>query len=189
MDCAVEESEIRKALEPISGIRSLGFQLGARTLRIDATSEAYPLALAAIRKAGFDPKPLPVAGSGKTPEGAEEVHGHEHGFSGGVWRMVLALAFAICAEILSYLAPETMAWKIGGMAVAGVLVGVLLTFFGYQANQEQTPLALTGIALMLTIIPGFFHFLMGMLMFKYRISDTYYGEVKADMRARGFVTS
>ena len=76
-----------------------------------------------------------------------------------------------------------------GMAVAGVLVGVLLTYFGYQANQEQTPLALTGIALMLTIIPGFFHFLMGMLMFKYRISDTYYGEVKADMRARGFVTN
>ncbi len=76
-----------------------------------------------------------------------------------------------------------------GMAVAGVLVGVLLTYFGYTANQEQTPLALTGIALMLTIIPGFFHFLMGMLMFKYRISDTYYGEVKADMQARGFVST
>ncbi|MDP1565869.1 MAG: cation-transporting P-type ATPase, partial [Polaromonas sp.] len=124
MDCAVEESEIRQALEPIAGIRSLGFQLGARTLRIDATSEAYPLALAAIRKAGFDPKPLPAADSGKTPEGAEEAHDHEHGFSGGVWRMVLALAFAIGAEILSDLAPETMAWKIGGMAVAGVAIGL-----------------------------------------------------------------
>jgi glycoside/pentoside/hexuronide:cation symporter, GPH family len=42
---------------------------------------------------------------------------------------------------------------------------------------------------MLTIIPGFFHFLMGLLMFKYRISDDYYGEVKADMRTRGFVTN
>ncbi len=124
MDCAVEESEIRQALEPISGIRSLGFQLGARTLRIDATSEAYPLALAAIRKAGFDPEPLPAAGSEPALEGAEASHDHEHGISGGVWRMVLALAFAIGAEILSYLAPDTMAWKIGGMAVAGVAIGL-----------------------------------------------------------------
>lgn len=34
MDCASEESEIRRALEPVSGIRGLGFQLGARTLTI-----------------------------------------------------------------------------------------------------------------------------------------------------------
>lgn len=126
MDCAVEESEIRQALEPIAGIRSLGFQLGARILRIDATSDAYPLALAAIRKAGFDPKLLSAAGSEHASEGAEDAHDHdhEHGFSGSVWRMVLALAFAIGAEILSYLAPETMAWKIGGMAVAGVAIGL-----------------------------------------------------------------
>lgn len=36
MDCSAEESEIRRALEPLEGIRSLGFQLGARTLKIDA---------------------------------------------------------------------------------------------------------------------------------------------------------
>jgi GPH family glycoside/pentoside/hexuronide:cation symporter len=75
------------------------------------------------------------------------------------------------------------------MAVAGGLVGVLLTFFNYQPNVEQTPLALTGIALMLTIIPGVFHLMMGLLMFKYRISDDYYGEVKADMKLRGYVAS
>jgi Cd2+/Zn2+-exporting ATPase len=124
MDCAVEESEIRQALEPIAGIRSLGFQLGARTLRIDAAPEAYPTALAAIRKAGFDPKPLSVAGSKEGSEGAEEAHDHEHGFSGGVWRMVLALVFAIGAEIVSYFAPETTAWKVGGMAVAGLVIGL-----------------------------------------------------------------
>jgi GPH family glycoside/pentoside/hexuronide:cation symporter len=74
-----------------------------------------------------------------------------------------------------------------GMGIAGVLVGVLLTYFNYQPNQEQTPFALTGIALMLSIIPGFFHFLMGMLMFKYRISDAYYTEVKAEMKSQGYV--
>ncbi len=76
-----------------------------------------------------------------------------------------------------------------GMAVAGGLVGVLLTVFNYQPNVAQTPLALTGIALMLTVIPGFFHFLMGMLMFKYRISDAYYGEVKTSMHKLGYASA
>jgi len=69
-----------------------------------------------------------------------------------------------------------------GMAVAGGMVGVLLSYFGYQPNQEQSQLALQGIALMLSVIPGFFHFLMGALMFKYRISDAYYGTVKENLR-------
>jgi GPH family glycoside/pentoside/hexuronide:cation symporter len=76
-----------------------------------------------------------------------------------------------------------------GMAVAGAVVGILLAYFGYQPNQQQSPVALQGIALMLTVIPGVFHFLMGMLMFKYRISDDYYTQVKADMRTQGYVAS
>lgn len=74
-----------------------------------------------------------------------------------------------------------------GMAIAGGLVGVLLTYFHYQPNHEQTPQALAGIALMLSLIPGLFHFIMGALMFKYRISDDYYGEVKSEMRLKGYV--
>jgi GPH family glycoside/pentoside/hexuronide:cation symporter len=68
-----------------------------------------------------------------------------------------------------------------GMGIAGALVGVLLTYFQYQPNHEQTPFALHGIVLMLTLIPGFFHTVMGLLMFKYRISDAYYTEVKQQM--------
>ena len=37
MDCATEEAEIRKALDRIDGIRSLRFQLAARTLEITAS--------------------------------------------------------------------------------------------------------------------------------------------------------
>ncbi len=73
-----------------------------------------------------------------------------------------------------------------GMAIAGGMVGILLDYFHYQPNQQQSALALQGIALMLSVIPGFFHFLMGVLMFKYRISDTYYDSVKADMATRGY---
>ena len=76
-----------------------------------------------------------------------------------------------------------------GMAIAGGLVGVLLDVFQYQPNQAQSALALQGIALMLSVIPGFFHFLMGLLMFKYRISDDYYSTVKEDMRAQGYATT
>ena len=69
MDCSAEEAEIRRALEPLEGIRSLGFQLGARTLKIDAQESAYPLALEAIRKAGFDPQPVDTAAAPQISQG------------------------------------------------------------------------------------------------------------------------
>ncbi|MBI2728510.1 MAG: heavy metal translocating P-type ATPase [Polaromonas sp.] len=124
MDCSSEESEIRRALEPISGIRSLGFQLGARTLKIDASDSALPLALDAIRKAGFDPLPVQPAGRPATDvetDGDNE-HEHESGVGGGVYRLVAALVLAIGAESISYFAPEGMGWKIGGMAIAAIAI-------------------------------------------------------------------
>jgi Cd2+/Zn2+-exporting ATPase len=122
MDCSAEEAEIRRALEPIPNIRSLGFQLGARTLKIDAAEDAYPPALEAIRKAGFDPLPLPS--DGKSAAGEEDEHGlhDDHDAGGGIPRMATALVMAIAAEALSYFAPDTTVWKIGGMAVAGFAI-------------------------------------------------------------------
>ncbi len=76
-----------------------------------------------------------------------------------------------------------------GMAVAGALVGILLTYFKYQPNHEQTSFALTGIALMFSVIPGAFHFIMGALMFKYRIDDAYYAEVKQEMRTKQYIAA
>ncbi len=61
MDCAAEESEIRRALEPLAGIRSLGFQLSARTVSVDAPADVMPAVIAAIRHAGFDPRPVVVS--------------------------------------------------------------------------------------------------------------------------------
>jgi GPH family glycoside/pentoside/hexuronide:cation symporter len=74
-----------------------------------------------------------------------------------------------------------------GMGIAGALVGVLLTYFEYQPNHEQTAFALHGIVLMVTLIPGFFHTVMGLLMFKYRVTDEYYTEVKKQMGAQSYV--
>jgi len=125
MDCSAEEAEIRRALEPLDGIRSLGFQLGARTLKIDAAESTYPLALEAIRKAGFDPQPV-VAGAmnsqGGPAIGPAEGDDDGHGFASGISRLVAALVFATGAEVLSFFAPDQMAWKVAGMAIAALAI-------------------------------------------------------------------
>jgi Zn2+/Cd2+-exporting ATPase len=132
MDCSVEESEIRRALEPLDGIRSLGFQLGARTLRIDASDEVVTLAVAAIEKAGFKPIPLDAGGAAMADTGrdaADGEHDHDHGHAhehgpaeGGFARLAAALVFAMVAEGLSFLAPDTLVWKGAGMAVAAIAI-------------------------------------------------------------------
>jgi glycoside/pentoside/hexuronide:cation symporter, GPH family len=75
------------------------------------------------------------------------------------------------------------------MGIAGLMVGSLLTYFHYVPNQAQSDFSLMGIALMLSIIPGFFHTVMGLLMFKYRINDTYYGEIKDEMKVKGYIAN
>jgi GPH family glycoside/pentoside/hexuronide:cation symporter len=74
-----------------------------------------------------------------------------------------------------------------GMGIAGLMVGWLLTYFQYVPNQEQSATSMMGIALMLSIIPGFFHALMGLLMFMYRINDRYYAELKGTMMIKGYI--
>jgi Cd2+/Zn2+-exporting ATPase len=134
MDCSAEESDIRRALEPIAGIRSLGFQLGARTLRIEAGEEAYAPALDAIRKAGFDPQPVRAGAAARAGGHDHEEHGHDHsdhsdhshdsGFGSGATRLVAALLLAVAAEAVSFFAPDLLAWKIAGMAVAALAIGL-----------------------------------------------------------------
>lgn len=121
MDCSAEELEIRQVLESIPGIHSLGFQLGDRTLTIDATDQALSLALDAIRKVGFDPQPIQMAKSmgALENEASEE---HAHGQTDGMARLVAALTFAVIAESIAYFAPDLVIWKGVGMAVAALAI-------------------------------------------------------------------
>lgn len=119
MDCAAEESEIRNALEPIGGIRGLRFQLGARTLAIDAPATLMPQILDEIRKAGFDPQPVPIE-KDDGPENTDD----EHGLTIGLARLVGAMVLAIGAETISFFAPDTQAWKVFGMLVAALAIGL-----------------------------------------------------------------
>jgi Zn2+/Cd2+-exporting ATPase len=118
MDCAAEESEIRRAIDGVQGIRGLRFQLGQRLLTIDADESAIAPALAAIRKAGFDPQP--VAASGEDPQSAADDH-HDHS-QGQLAKLGTALLLAIAAEAIGYFAPETTVWRATGLAIAAAAI-------------------------------------------------------------------
>lgn len=129
MDCASEEGEIRRALESLPSIRSLTFQLGARTLSIDVDAQDLPKALEAIRRAGFDPKPL--AANPATAETDHEQGHHDHAHDdhdseggSGVARLSGALGLAVIAETGSYFLPPTLGWQLAGMAVALVAIAL-----------------------------------------------------------------
>jgi MFS family permease len=72
-----------------------------------------------------------------------------------------------------------------GMSLAAGMVGWLLTYFKYEADVVQSAFTLNGIALLLTVIPGFFHLGMGLLMYRYRITDRYYNNIKEQLAAQG----
>lgn len=117
MDCAVEESDIRRALDKVDGIRSMNFQLGARTVAIQASEDALTAAVAAIRKAGYEPTPVKVAEDAEAGGKDDEV---EHGAS--VMRLGAALVLAIGAEGFHFLSSDTPALKYAGLVVAVVAI-------------------------------------------------------------------
>ncbi|TJY61143.1 heavy metal translocating P-type ATPase [Sinimarinibacterium sp. CAU 1509] len=116
MDCASEESEIRHAVNGIAGIGSMSFQLGARTMTIEAPPAAVEQAVAAIRKAGFDPLPIPAAAPGVT--GASSRMGAPPGLVTPLRKMVLALVLAVAAEAIAYFLSEGTATTVAEMVLA-----------------------------------------------------------------------
>ena len=111
MDCPTEENDIRKALADIADIRSLRFNLTERTLAIDADPSTLDIALAAIRNLGFDPLPVQPTSTAVPSSAGSDFRG-----------AAIALALAIGAEAIDYLAPETTAMKVLGMSVAAAAI-------------------------------------------------------------------
>ena len=131
MDCAVEESDIRRSLDKVPGIKSLNFQLGTRTVAIDAPAEVVALAVKAIQKAGYEPTPAsadaPALNGGATLDNHAGADQDDHGHGTGVARLAGALGLAIGAEALHYFASGVPAMKYLGLAIAAlaiVLAGV-----------------------------------------------------------------
>ncbi len=124
MDCASEESEIRRALEGVAGVRGLDFRLGERSLRINADDEVAQKAVAAIRSIGYEIQPWPESGPAAAASEAVASDDHMHTPGTGLPRLLAALALATGAELLSFLAPDTLAFKLIGLAIAGAAIGL-----------------------------------------------------------------
>ncbi|QKO23382.1 cation-translocating P-type ATPase [Rhodoferax sp. BAB1] len=181
MDCASEESEIRRALAAIVGVRGLGFQLSARTLRIDAPAEVLPRALDAIRQAGFDPQPV-------TPLEQADQHAPS---AAGLGRLGASLLLAIAAELLDFFAPETAVYKGAGMALAAAAIW-LAGFSTYRKGLTALRQGRLNISALMTVaVTG--AFLIGqwpeaaMVMALYAIAELI--EARAVDRARNAIKS
>ena len=74
---------------------------------------------------------------------------------------------------------QKMGWTIGG-AVAGILLG----YYGFQANMEQTEETLHGIRMLVAVIPAFVAFMSGVIMFFYRLDDNTMKQIERDLEAR-----
>lgn len=109
MDCATEEGQIRRALEPLQGLRRLRFDLAGRTLAVDAPAETWAPVTAAIQSAGFKTETLAA------PPAVEDTAKSQRK---ELSRLVAALAVATLAEAVHFFAPDTLPWNLLGMGVA-----------------------------------------------------------------------
>ena len=138
MDCAAEESAIRRALDTLPGVRSLTFRLGERRLRVDAEPPVVDEATTVLRRIGFASTPVPAMGA--VAEGPAPDDHHPGELHQDVWQLGLALALAIAAEALEFLAPETRPWQILGFVFAGAAIG----FSGFDVYRKGMAALLRG---------------------------------------------
>lgn len=185
MDCAAEESEIRRALEGLNDIRSLQFNLGARVLGIDADDALAALAITAIKKAGFKPEPINATASGD-----HVLPASTNGWSS--WgKQIVALLLAIAAEGVAFVFKESLIAEMSGMVLAAMaiwLAGFDVYGKGLAALVQRR---LNINALMTVAVTG--AFLIGqwpeaaMVMALYAIAEAI--EAKAVDRARNAIKS
>jgi len=182
MDCPTEEADIRRALQSVSGIAKLDFQLAARTLEIAGSPQVFEQAMAIIRKQGYDAQPL-------MPSPGEAVTDDHHEMGEGIARLALALVAALSAEAVSFfLTASTWTTALGmALAVAAIWLSGLSTYRKGWAALRQRRLNMN--ALMSVAVTG--AFLIGqwpeaaMVMALYGIAELI--EARAADRARNAI--
>ncbi|MGE5266894.1 MAG: heavy metal translocating P-type ATPase, partial [Deltaproteobacteria bacterium] len=125
MDCVTEESEIRRALDRLDGIRALTFRLSERNVHIDASPAVVEEAAGLLRRIGFDARPVDERPA--TPEAATDEQSHEPAAASvrtAAMKLACALVLAISAELVGYFVTETMVTKALGLALAGSAIAL-----------------------------------------------------------------
>ena len=106
------------------------------------------------------------------------------------------LAFSMYADCADYtewktgrratamtFAAATFSQKLGG-ALASATIAWILAALGYVANQAQSDASRTGIALLLTVIPGVVALIAAWVMRFYPLDDAALAQVQAELRQR-----
>jgi len=126
---------------------------------------------------------------------------------GGVFtaRILQAIGTITCGGFVWALIPETIdygEYKTGkrasgvvyalvnfffkfGMAIGGIVPGIILSNFGYVANHTQTPTALHGILLTLSVIPAIFVAIEIFAIYFYNLDEKEHKRILAELDARG----
>ncbi len=118
MDCPTEEALLRKALAGVAGVEQLHFDLIGRTLSVDHRLPDVAALLKAVSGAGMQAQPLEAAQVPVAPPAVPVALR---------WRMGLAGAAAVGAEVTAYLSGASTAWPVIVLAAAAVLLGGLPT--------------------------------------------------------------
>jgi GPH family glycoside/pentoside/hexuronide:cation symporter len=94
----------------------------------------------------------------------------------GEWkfgRRITALTFSIAMFVQKV-----------GLAVGGSMVGILLAYYGYVANEVQSETSANGILLMFSVFPGVLTILSGIALFWYPLTDNQVDEIAEELEAR-----
>ncbi len=71
-----------------------------------------------------------------------------------------------------------------GWGIGAALVGVILSLFNYVANEVQTVTSLTGIKLLVSVIPGVLYMSCALFMYYYNIDAATTDRIKKDLEER-----
>ena len=82
-----------------------------------------------------------------------------------------------------YFSAATFAQK-AGWGIGAAIAGWFLTIFHYVPNQVQTETAITGIKLLVSVIPGILYMSCAIFMFFYNIDSSMTGLIKQDLEGR-----
>jgi len=79
---------------------------------------------------------------------------------------------------------QKLGWTIGGSISLW-----LLSYYGFKPNVEQAPETIQGIKNMMSIVPGIFALLSGLIMLFYKLNDKKMKVIMADLSGKGNVAS
>ena len=130
MDCPSEEAMIRRALEGMA-VGSLRFDLSARTVTVQAAESAWGGIEQAIQAAGLKTERLSQAVSVQETQRRQQRE---------MLKLGAALVLALAAELIHFLAPETLGWEIASMVVAALAIA-LSGFAVYRKGLESPDIA------------------------------------------------